>query len=542
MRMNSIISMFLILCASVMLSGCSSDGRTPAEPSPIQPQQQKPTIIDSTQSRLVSTQEQLAAGTLRFVSSGPNPSIPQGAVVVGAQQGGFLRRAVSSINSGDTLILQTGEAALEQTIEKGGFASQVDLTLGGEAQSRTGIEFGMPRNLYLAPGAQITAAGVTLSGTSLLNADLCGEDRGVNEQGCIHVTLGLPDGSIRLSNRVDFGSQFDGWRLREAHFIAEGQLQYSIRAQVTAEGSLRKAGRQRLLVRSWPFATTIGVVPVVGELRLELDAVWQLDIGRASLTGGFAGNPSGRYGARWENGQARWIREGWGDPFQPLPFTAGMDRRMAMRVTVEPRLTLYLYGIRGPYAGLDPYLDVSAQRLEAPARVEWELASGIDATTGIEFGAFSQNIANVYATVEGPRISLLRGTISLEAERPPTTTCTSTSGASVVTESHPDNTQVPAGQSFTKTWTLRNNGSNCIWDSRIKLAYVSSQGGQLSTSQAAVTVSGTVQPNGTYVFSVPMRAPGTAGTYREDWRLVDESGNTIRVGNSNTVWALIRVP
>lgn len=67
-------------------------------------------------------------------------------------------------------------------------------------------------------------------------------------------------------------------------------------------------------------------------------------------------------------------------------------------------------------------------------------------------------------------------------------------------ENYPDNTQVTAGQTFTETWTLRNNGSNCVWDSRIRLQYVSTSAGLLSTSQAAVTVSGTVQPNGTFVF------------------------------------------
>jgi methionine-rich copper-binding protein CopC len=120
--------------------------------------------------------------------------------------------------------------------------------------------------------------------------------------------------------------------------------------------------------------------------------------------------------------------------------------------------------------------------------------------------------------------------------------CTSASGAGFVGETYTDNTQVPAGQSFTKTWTLRNIGSNCVWDSRIRLVYVSNTAGLLSTSQAAVAVSGTVQPNGTFVFSVPMKAPAGAGTYREDWKLVDANGNTIRVGNSNTVWAQIVVP
>jgi methionine-rich copper-binding protein CopC len=139
-----------------------------------------------------------------------------------------------------------------------------------------------------------------------------------------------------------------------------------------------------------------------------------------------------------------------------------------------------------------------------------------------------------------PRVTHAR--VNLEQGSTPTAVCTSASSASLVAEGYPDNSQVSEGQSFTKTWTLRNGGSNCVWDARIKLQYVSNSAGLLSTSQAPVAVSGTIQPNGTFVFSVPMRAPSSSGTYREDWKLVDANGSTIRVGNANTIWAQIVVP
>ena len=155
-------------------------------------------------------------------------------------------------------------------------------------------------------------------------------------------------------------------------------------------------------------------------------------------------------------------------------------------------------------------------------REDWKL---VDANGGtIKVGSSNTVWAQIVVPSTGPSL------------------CTAASGSVLVSENYPDNTQVTAGQAFTKTWTLRNSGSNCVWDSRIRLQYVSNSAGQLSTSQAAVAVSGTVQPNGTFVFSVPMKAPGSAGTYREDWKLVDANGGTIKVGSSNTVWAQIVVP
>ena len=110
-------------------------------------------------------------------------------------------------------------------------------------------------------------------------------------------------------------------------------------------------------------------------------------------------------------------------------------------------------------------------------------------------------------------------------------------GATFVSETIPDNTVEPAGQIFTKTWTLKNSGTT-TWGSGYKLAYVS---GSLSTSHTDVTVVGSISPGQSYTFSVPMKAPATSGTYREDWKLVNPQGTTILVSGSSSIWAQIIV-
>ncbi|MBI4605151.1 MAG: hypothetical protein HY721_24570, partial [Planctomycetes bacterium] len=82
--------------------------------------------------------------------------------------------------------------------------------------------------------------------------------------------------------------------------------------------------------------------------------------------------------------------------------------------------------------------------------------------------------------------------------------------ATFVSETVPDGSSFAPGASFTKSWTLKNSGST-TWASTYKLSYVS---GALSTSQADVPVTGSVAPGGTFTFSVPMRAPSAAGSYR----------------------------
>jgi YVTN family beta-propeller protein len=109
--------------------------------------------------------------------------------------------------------------------------------------------------------------------------------------------------------------------------------------------------------------------------------------------------------------------------------------------------------------------------------------------------------------------------------------------AFLLTENPRDSTQFQPGAVFTKTWTLKNNGTN-TWNSGYRLRYVK---GSLSTSRTERSISGTVAPGASYQFSVPMRAPSTPATYREDWQLVSPGGQIVAVGSSQSIYSIISV-
>lgn len=83
----------------------------------------------------------------------------------------------------------------------------------------------------------------------------------------------------------------------------------------------------------------------------------------------------------------------------------------------------------------------------------------------------------------------------------------------------PDNTQMTPGQSFTKTWKVRNTGS-CAWEAGFKFAFV---GGE-QMSGATFTLPTAVPANTDLDISVAMVAPTTAGTVRGNWRMQTASG------------------
>jgi hypothetical protein len=86
----------------------------------------------------------------------------------------------------------------------------------------------------------------------------------------------------------------------------------------------------------------------------------------------------------------------------------------------------------------------------------------------------------------------------------------------------PDDTVLDPGESFTKTWRLKNAG-NCSWTPAY--AVVFSNGDSLSgpATQALTT---NVNPGQTVDISIDLKAPSTPGTYRGDWRLRNAAGVT----------------
>ncbi|MGC9469163.1 MAG: NBR1-Ig-like domain-containing protein [Anaerolineae bacterium] len=83
----------------------------------------------------------------------------------------------------------------------------------------------------------------------------------------------------------------------------------------------------------------------------------------------------------------------------------------------------------------------------------------------------------------------------------------------------PDDTTVEPGETFIKTWRIRNSGT-CAWESGTKLAHVS---GDDLGGPASVSVP-TTGPDAEIEVSVSMQGPEEPGTYRSDWQLETPDG------------------
>src|ERR1043165_141229 len=101
--------------------------------------------------------------------------------------------------------------------------------------------------------------------------------------------------------------------------------------------------------------------------------------------------------------------------------------------------------------------------------------------------------------------------------------------------SYPDNTHVNAGEKFTKTWKIKNNGS-CKWTG-FTVAFVS---GDRMEAPNSVAVPET-EANYTAEGSVDLVAPSTDGAYTGNFELRNKEGKAIPLGTESGFWVKILV-
>lgn len=95
----------------------------------------------------------------------------------------------------------------------------------------------------------------------------------------------------------------------------------------------------------------------------------------------------------------------------------------------------------------------------------------------------------------------------------------------------PDGTDMDPGESFTKTWRLRNTGS-CDWNSNYELLF---KDGDSMGGPATQDLTGSVDTGETVDISVDLEAPDDEGSYKGFWWLRSDTGIVFGVGGTSDV-------
>jgi hypothetical protein len=92
-----------------------------------------------------------------------------------------------------------------------------------------------------------------------------------------------------------------------------------------------------------------------------------------------------------------------------------------------------------------------------------------------------------------------------------------------VSETIKDGTVVDPGETFTKSWTLRNDG-DCDWNEDYVFEF---EEGNRMGGESSIKVNTVIEPNETVTFQVNLKAPDEPGDYTGVWRLKANDGEKL---------------
>ncbi len=153
----------------------------------------------------------------------------------------------------------------------------------------------------------------------------------------------------------------------------------------------------------------------------------------------------------------------------------------------------------------------------------------------------AETVVALESEVKAPELAIptLMPTLSIPTSTPmPTMTVAPTEEAepclyaAMVSETVPDNTEFSPGESFTKSWTLKNTGT-CTWNTDYRLSFKS---GDQMDAPDYVKISSETDPGDTIKIEVDMTAPSDADTYKGNWQMQTNKG--VKFGQ---VWVQIVV-
>ncbi|MDD2522981.1 MAG: NBR1-Ig-like domain-containing protein [Anaerolineaceae bacterium] len=111
--------------------------------------------------------------------------------------------------------------------------------------------------------------------------------------------------------------------------------------------------------------------------------------------------------------------------------------------------------------------------------------------------------------------------------------------AGFVDETIPDGSQFYPGTAFTKTWTLRNEGT-CTWNTNYNVVFIS--GSAMGAPVSQPISNRAVAPGETVEITIPFTAPNGAGAYKAEFKLRTSEGVIFAFRNLDaTFWAEIQV-
>ncbi len=297
-----------------------------------------------------------------YTGSG-QPNLQSGDILVGTENGGYLRKVVNVTLDGQQMHVETEKASLAEAVEQGSLSvnlTDIDWTIPQSTLQRKGV----------VPQMVVSTLSQDLSNTTLFKDDNI----------WIEITEGMIEFDPDLLLELEIKDQKTNFFKIEV--IGDLELDYTFRLAVGDQVDLEKS---ITIFESHHIKNLqLGHVPVIMQITFSILGGIDVNIGSTvEVQTGFHTNVVAGLGAEW-------IHQSWNpilsltNTFNPYPPDwSDSHADVEAMCYLRPQLAIKFYGVAGPMLALKPYAQLSGKVTLHPS-YSWELKTGVDGIIGID--------------------------------------------------------------------------------------------------------------------------------------------------------------
>ncbi|OUR97712.1 hypothetical protein A9Q86_15990 [Flavobacteriales bacterium 33_180_T64] len=341
--------------------------------------------ITEDNSQLISNDNQILNGIYILQFSGAIPEVAIGDVIVGEQEGGFLRRVAGISVDGNIMTLETIQATMEDVFDSAEFSFTSNIS--PESRTNNVVSETVHYN-YIADGVNVSDFGLVFDFSNTT----------IYQDGPL--IFKITDGTATFNPNFTFDFDFEDGNLDYFQFRAENaNLTINCGIQLATTETVNLFDGVTTLVDYDRYVTFFaGIVPVVVVINTKLEAKLTVDAtAEITFTSGFINESIVDIGATYSDGNWEGIYQAT-NLFEPKPLDATNTISLNQELVITPKVSAQIYSVLGPY--VSPEMTENFTIAKNP-NDDWdaELKAGVHPKIGVEVDIFGNSLLDFYLDI-----------------------------------------------------------------------------------------------------------------------------------------------
>ncbi len=309
---------------------------------------------------------------------------------------GFLSKVVGTRVVDGKTVADLEPATIDEVIQDGDWKYQIPAATEAEVEAEP-----FATDEALIPDYNLQPESLNLKTISpVFKINLAGKSLSAPSTQVGNFSVSIDEGTLTYAPSVTIGGQHRNGRITEFSFLSQGTM--TVRMKISAnltKGVSKGVSPVGFPAIKKPFAFMIGAVPVAGTINFDVGGGMSLSSGvSGKLQTGITCTFPITAGGKFVNGK-------WQKVSSPAitctadRLTSSAQANAGVKVSLQPELSVRLYGVVGPAVDLEPYLSANTTFKPSPRTCNYNVKAGVSSTFSVAAKLFKWTATAYSATL-----------------------------------------------------------------------------------------------------------------------------------------------